>query len=201
MKLKDILVNCNLLEIIGDKDLDILDIAFDSRKVKPNTLFFAVKGTQVDGHDYIDKAIEKGGNAQQLKSRTEKTVRGIQNMEKEAEEEERSMKEKMSRNAKVVADSTAYYQKNAKPGSLASKANMVAMYNDRQMEKKGKKKKNAADDAAVAAVEPAAEETVNAAETKAAETVNAAEAKAAEAVNAAEAAAAEIADAAEKQEN
>ena len=147
------------------------------------------------------KAIEKGGNAQQLKSRTEKTVRGIQNMEKEAEEEERSMKEKMSRNAKVVADSTAYYQKNAKPGSLASKANMVAMYNDRQMEKKGKKKKNAADDAAVAAVEPAAEETVNAAETKAAETVNAAEAKAAEAVNAAEAAAAEIADAAEKQEN
>ena len=54
MKLKDILVNCNLLEIIGDKDLDILDIAFDSRKVKPNTLFFAVKGTQVDGHDYID---------------------------------------------------------------------------------------------------------------------------------------------------
>ena len=63
MKLKDILVNCNLLEIIGDKDLDILDIAFDSRKVKPNTLFFAVKGTQVDGHDYIDKAIEQGATA------------------------------------------------------------------------------------------------------------------------------------------
>ncbi len=60
MKLKDILVNCNLLEIVGNKELDILDITFDSRKVKPGTLFFAVKGTQVDGHDYIDKAIEQG---------------------------------------------------------------------------------------------------------------------------------------------
>ena len=63
MKLKDILVNCNLLEIAGDKDLDILDITFDSRKVKTDTLFFAVKGTQVDGHDYIDKAIELGATA------------------------------------------------------------------------------------------------------------------------------------------
>ena len=63
MKLKDILVNCNLLEIVGNKDLDILDITFDSRKVKPGTLFFAVKGTQVDGHDYIDKAIEQGAIA------------------------------------------------------------------------------------------------------------------------------------------
>ena len=31
MKLKEILVNCNLTEIVGDKDLDILDISFDSR--------------------------------------------------------------------------------------------------------------------------------------------------------------------------
>ena len=63
MKLKEILVNCNLLEIIGDKDLEILNISFDSRKVDKGTLFFAVKGTQVDGHDYIDKAIEKGATA------------------------------------------------------------------------------------------------------------------------------------------
>ena len=63
MKLKDILVNCNLLEIVGNKELDIHDITFDSRKVKPGTLFFAVKGTQVDGHDYIDKAIEQGAAA------------------------------------------------------------------------------------------------------------------------------------------
>lgn len=62
MKLKDILTNCNLLEIVGEKDVDVIDITFDSRKVSQGTLFFAVKGTQVDGHDYIDGAIEKGAS-------------------------------------------------------------------------------------------------------------------------------------------
>ena len=63
MKIKEIIVNCNLLELIGDKDLDINRVSFDSRTVEPGTLFFAVKGTQVDGHDYIDKAVEKGASA------------------------------------------------------------------------------------------------------------------------------------------
>ena len=62
MKLKDILTNCNLLEIVGEKDVNVVDITFDSRKVSQGTLFFAVKGTQVDGHDYIDGAIEKGAS-------------------------------------------------------------------------------------------------------------------------------------------
>ena len=63
MKVKEILVNCNLLEIVGNKDLDISSISFDSRKVENGTLFFAVRGTQVDGHNYIEKAIEKGALA------------------------------------------------------------------------------------------------------------------------------------------
>ena len=62
MKIKDILANCNLLEIVGEKDVDVVDISFDSRKVSPGTVFFAVKGTQVDGHDYIDTAVEKGAS-------------------------------------------------------------------------------------------------------------------------------------------
>ena len=62
MKIKDILANCNLMEIVGEKDVDVVDITFDSRKVSQSTLFFAVKGTQVDGHDYIDNAIEKGAS-------------------------------------------------------------------------------------------------------------------------------------------
>ena len=60
MKLKDILTNCNLLDIVGNKDRDIIDITFDSRKATEGFMFFAVKGTQVDGHDYIDKAVENG---------------------------------------------------------------------------------------------------------------------------------------------
>ena len=63
MKLKDILTNCNLKDIVGEKDRDIIGIAFDSRKATEGTLFFAVKGTQVDGHDYIDKAVENGATA------------------------------------------------------------------------------------------------------------------------------------------
>lgn len=63
MKIKEILANCNLLEIKGNKDIDILDISFDSRKVSQGTLFFAIRGTQVDGHDYIGKAVEQGASA------------------------------------------------------------------------------------------------------------------------------------------
>lgn len=63
MKVSEILVNCNLRAIIGDKDLDIQKVSFDSRKVEAGTMFFAVRGTQVDGHAYIDKAIELGASA------------------------------------------------------------------------------------------------------------------------------------------
>ena len=63
MKIKEILANCNLMEIEGDKDIDLLDLTFDSRQVKEGSLFFAVRGTQVDGHDYIDKAVAQGAKA------------------------------------------------------------------------------------------------------------------------------------------
>lgn len=55
--------------------------------------------------------------------------------EKKAKEEELREQKKEVRN-KQVEDSTAYYHKNAKAGSLASKANMVAMYNEKNEKKK-----------------------------------------------------------------
>ena len=63
MKIKEILANCNLMEIEGDKDIDILNLTFDSRQARDGSLFFAVKGTQVDGHDYIEKAVAQGAKA------------------------------------------------------------------------------------------------------------------------------------------
>ena len=63
MKLKDIIVNCNLLELKGDKEIDINKVSFDSREAAPSTLFFAVKGTQADGHAYIENALDKGASA------------------------------------------------------------------------------------------------------------------------------------------
>ena len=63
MKIKEILANCNLVEIKGDKDIDVQDITFDSRKVGEGSLFFAIRGSQVDGHNYITKAVESGAKA------------------------------------------------------------------------------------------------------------------------------------------
>lgn len=61
--LKDILRGIKILESQGDTNQDISKIVFDSRKVEPNCLFVAVRGTQVDGHSFIPKAIVGGASA------------------------------------------------------------------------------------------------------------------------------------------
>lgn len=59
----DILKNVDLIESIGDLETIVSSIEFDSRKVIKDSLFIATKGTQVDGHHYISKAIEIGAIA------------------------------------------------------------------------------------------------------------------------------------------
>jgi len=61
--LKDILYNVSLHSVSGDMETEVKQIAFDSRKVASKTVFVAVRGTQVDGHDYIDQAIKDGASA------------------------------------------------------------------------------------------------------------------------------------------
>lgn len=51
------------LRTTGNLDIDIVNIEIDSRKVKPGTMFVALRGTQVDGHDFIAKAVENGASA------------------------------------------------------------------------------------------------------------------------------------------
>lgn len=58
--LKDILYNVSLVAIEGNRDREVIGLAFDSRKVKPGYLFVAIKGLTVDGHDFIDKALQSG---------------------------------------------------------------------------------------------------------------------------------------------
>jgi len=55
-----ILKGIEIIKIIGNINIQINEIHFDSRKVKNCDVFVAVKGTQSDGHDYIAAAIEKG---------------------------------------------------------------------------------------------------------------------------------------------
>lgn len=59
-KLGDILLDLNPLELIGNKNISLSGLVFDSRKVEKGFLFVATKGTMVDGHHYITTAIEKG---------------------------------------------------------------------------------------------------------------------------------------------
>lgn len=58
--LKDILKNQTILKTYGDMNVSVNEINFDSRKIQSEDLFVAQKGTEVNGHDYINKAIEKG---------------------------------------------------------------------------------------------------------------------------------------------
>jgi UDP-N-acetylmuramoyl-L-alanyl-D-glutamate--2,6-diaminopimelate ligase len=60
MKLKDLLTKIKPVEIIGNADVDVTGINIDSRKIESGHLFIAMRGTQVDGHQFIPKAIELG---------------------------------------------------------------------------------------------------------------------------------------------
>jgi UDP-N-acetylmuramoyl-L-alanyl-D-glutamate--2,6-diaminopimelate ligase len=60
MLLKELLLDIKVLASVGNQELEITGIEFDSRKVTQGCLFVATRGTAVDGHDFIAAAIEKG---------------------------------------------------------------------------------------------------------------------------------------------
>lgn len=62
-ELRDILYKVPLVSASGDMSSDITQVCFDSREVEMGALFVAIKGTQVDGHEFIRKAIELGAVA------------------------------------------------------------------------------------------------------------------------------------------
>ena len=59
-RLSDIIKGVELTERLGDADPLIADLTFDSRNVGSHSLFFAVRGSRVDGHAFIDKSIASG---------------------------------------------------------------------------------------------------------------------------------------------
>lgn len=63
MKLKELLIGVKSLAIIGDTDVNITGVNIDSRKIHDGNLFVAMKGTLVDGHQFITKAISLGAKA------------------------------------------------------------------------------------------------------------------------------------------
>ena len=63
MRLQELLKNIKPVTIVGDVETEITGVNIDSRRIKEGHLFIAMRGTQVDGHKFIPKAIEQGARA------------------------------------------------------------------------------------------------------------------------------------------
>lgn len=77
MKLSELLKNIRPVQITGDADVEITGVNIDSRKIAAGHLFVAMKGTQVDGHKFIPKAIEQGAVAILCEDMPEETAEGV----------------------------------------------------------------------------------------------------------------------------
>ena len=63
MNLKMLIKDMKIENMTGSADVDVMGIAYDSRKVKPGDVFVAAKGEKCDGHDFISDAVKKGAVA------------------------------------------------------------------------------------------------------------------------------------------
>ena len=77
MLLSDIIKGIRVEEIVGDTQRDITDVHIDSRRITKDNLFVAMRGTQVDGHQYIPGAIERGATAIVCEQLPESLAEGI----------------------------------------------------------------------------------------------------------------------------
>ena len=60
MKLNDLLKDVTVLESNADMQMDVENVAYDSRKVREKCLFVAISGFASDGNRFIPMAMEKG---------------------------------------------------------------------------------------------------------------------------------------------
>ena len=63
MKLNELLKHVEVLNTLGDTEIEITGVNIDSRRIEAGHLFVAIPGTQTDGHKFIPKAIEQGAVA------------------------------------------------------------------------------------------------------------------------------------------
>lgn len=63
MVLEELIKGLKTVSVCGQTDIEITGVNIDSRRIKEGHLFIAQRGTQVDGHKFIPKAIELGAKA------------------------------------------------------------------------------------------------------------------------------------------
>lgn len=76
-KLKDILYKVEVDLVHGSTDVRVQNVVFDSRKIEQGDLFVAQKGETVDGHNYINKAIELGAKSIVLENLPEQLLKDV----------------------------------------------------------------------------------------------------------------------------
>lgn len=77
IELKNILYKVTLETVVGDTSIEVNQIQFDSRKVDSKDVFVAIKGTVVDGHNFINQVIQKGIVAVICEEIPEKKAEGV----------------------------------------------------------------------------------------------------------------------------
>ena len=75
--LKDVLYKSGIESVSGSTDVNIVDVCFDSRTVREGSLFIAIRGTQVDGHEFMFTVVEKGAVAIVCEQLPETLLTGI----------------------------------------------------------------------------------------------------------------------------
>jgi UDP-N-acetylmuramoyl-L-alanyl-D-glutamate--2,6-diaminopimelate ligase len=63
MILKELVEGLEILELCGDTNIEITNIAYDSRKVRSGTLFVCIEGFKLDGHEFVAAAVENSVRA------------------------------------------------------------------------------------------------------------------------------------------
>jgi UDP-N-acetylmuramoyl-L-alanyl-D-glutamate--2,6-diaminopimelate ligase len=63
MKLQKLLAGVDVVKINGAPDAEILSVAYDSRRVAPGAIFFALRGEKTDGAKFVDEALQRGAIA------------------------------------------------------------------------------------------------------------------------------------------
>ena len=77
MRLNELLKNVEVLNTIGQEEVEITGVNIDSRRIEKGHLFVAIPGTQTDGHKFIPKAIELGAAAILCEKMPEEQTAGV----------------------------------------------------------------------------------------------------------------------------
>ena len=87
MVLEELIKGLKTVSVCGQTDIEITGVNIDSRRIKEGHLFIAQRGTQVDGHKFIPKAIELGAKAVLCEILPEEKAEGVTYVQVESTED------------------------------------------------------------------------------------------------------------------